>query len=216
MAQFEVCELEGMRWVQISIQNETVRAEAGALSYLQGDIAIAARLPSLGSAIKSMISEESPVRPSYTGTGIIHLESSMGGYHAFDLAGDSWILESGAYWASEAGVDLGLFRERVWTSLWAGEGFIDYQTRVSGHGRVILNAPGPIEEIALHDDRLVVEGKKVIARTASLGYRIRRATSFVQSFISGESSVRIYQGTGKALVCWTPYWNQHLLNRMRV
>jgi uncharacterized protein (AIM24 family) len=73
---------------------------------------------------------------------------------------------------------------------------------------------GPVEEIALRGDRLVVEGKKVIARTEGLGYRVRRATSFVQSFISGESSVRIYQGTGKALICWTPYWNQHLLHRM--
>jgi uncharacterized protein (AIM24 family) len=163
-----------------------------------------------------MISEESLVRPSYTGTGIIHLEASMGGYYTFDLAGESWILENGAYWASDGGVELCLFRERVWTSLWAGEGFVDYQTRVSGHGWVVLNAPDPVEEIVLHGDRLVVEGKKVIARTEGLGYRIRRATSLVQSFISGESAVRIYQGTGKALVCWTPYWNQHLLNRMRV
>jgi hypothetical protein len=30
----------------------------------------------------------------------------------------------------------------------------------------VLNAPGPVEEIALHGYRLVVEGKKVIARTA--------------------------------------------------
>jgi hypothetical protein len=43
--------------------------------------------------------------------------------------------------------------------------------------------PSPVEEIALHGDRLVVEGKKVIARTEGLGYRIRRPTPFVQSFI---------------------------------
>ena len=88
--------------------------------------------------------------------------------------------------------------------------------RVSGHGGVVLNASGPVEEIVLDGDRLVVEGKKVIARTEGFRYRIRRATSFVQSFISGEAAVRIYQGTGRALVCWTPDWNQHLLNRIRV
>ena len=38
MAEFEVCELEGMRWVQIRLRDETVRAEAGALSHMQGDI----------------------------------------------------------------------------------------------------------------------------------------------------------------------------------
>jgi TRAP transporter TAXI family solute receptor len=26
--------------------------------------------------------------------------------------------------------------------------------------------------------------------------------------------LRVYEGTGKALVCWTPYWNQHMYQRM--
>jgi uncharacterized protein (AIM24 family) len=51
MAEFEVGELEGMRVVQIKLRDETVRAEAGALWYMQGDIRITARLPSIGSAI---------------------------------------------------------------------------------------------------------------------------------------------------------------------
>jgi uncharacterized protein (AIM24 family) len=212
MAEFEVGELEGMRVVQIKLRDETVRAEAGALSYMQGDIRITARLPSIGSAIKSMISDESVVRPSYTGTGIIHLEPSMGGYHTFEVAGESWILENGAYWASGGGVQPDLFRERVWTSFWAGEGPIDYQTKVSGQGRVVLNAQGPVEEVTLDGERLVVKGKLVIARTEGLDYRVRRATKFFQSFISGESAVRTYQGKGKALVCWTPYWNQYMMN----
>ena len=38
--------------------------------------------------------------------------------------------------------------------------------RDAGTAGWVLNAPGPVEEIALHGDRLVVEGKKVIARTA--------------------------------------------------
>jgi uncharacterized protein (AIM24 family) len=132
MAEFEVCELEGMRWVQIRLRDETVRAEAGALSHMQGDIKVRVRLPSPLSALKSIISDEAMVRPSYTGTGVINLESSMGGYHPFEVNGDAWILENGAYWASEGGVELGLYRERVWTSFWSGEGFIDYQTKVSG------------------------------------------------------------------------------------
>ena len=141
MAAFEVCELQGMRWVQIRLRDETVSAEAGALSHMQGDIRVNVRLPSPLSALKSIISNEALVRPSYTGTGVINLESSMGGYHPFELTGESWILENGAYWASEGGVDLGLHREHVWTSFWAGEGFIDYQTQLSGYGRVVLNAP---------------------------------------------------------------------------
>ncbi len=210
MAEFKVCELEGMRWVQIEMQDETVRAEAGALSYLQGDIRITAKPPSPLSAIRSAMSNEALVRPKYTGTGTINLESSLGGYYPFEIAGQSWILENGAYWASEGGVQLGLYRERVWTSFWSGEGFVDYQTKVSGEGRVVLNAPGPVEEVTLNNERLMVEGKLVLARTEGLDYRFRRATSLVQSLFAGEARLRVYEGTGKALVCWTPYWNRYV------
>jgi uncharacterized protein (AIM24 family) len=215
MAEFEICELEGMRWVQIRIRDETVRAEAGALSHMQGDIRINVRLPSPLSALKSIISDEALVRPSYTGTGVINLESSMGGYHPFEVAGESWILENGAYWASEGGVELGLHRERVWTSFWGGEGFIDYQTKVSGYGRVVLNAPGPVEEVALKEERLMVEGKVVLARTEGVDYLRRRVSALVPSLLSGEPVMRLYRGTGKALVCWTPYWNQYVIEMIQ-
>jgi uncharacterized protein (AIM24 family) len=215
MADFEICELEGMRWVRIKIRDETVRAEAGALSHMQGDIRVNVRLPSPLSALKSIISDEALVRPSYTGTGVINLESSMGGYHPFEVAGDSWILENGAYWASEGGVELGLHRERVWTSFWSGEGFIDYQTKVRGYGRVVLNAPGPVEEVSLNDERLMVEGKVVLARTEGVDYVRRRVSALVPSLLSGEPVMRVYWGTGKALVCWTPYWNQYVIDMIQ-
>jgi uncharacterized protein (AIM24 family) len=215
MADFEVCELQGMRWVQMRLHDETVRAEAGALSHMQGDIRVTVRLPSPLSALKSIISNEALVRPTYTGTGVINLESSMGGYHPFEVAGESWILENGAYWASEGGVELGLHREHVWTSFWGGEGFIDYQTKLSGYGRVVLNAPGPVEEITLNNDRLLVEGKLVLARTAGVDYLRRRVSTLVPSLLSGEPVMRLYRGTSKALVCWTPYWNRQIAEMIR-
>ena len=214
MAEFEVCELEGMRWVQITLRDETVRAEAGALSHMQGDISVRVLLASPLGALKSIISNEALVRPSYTGTGVINLESSMGGYYPFEVTGESWILENGAYWASDGGVELGLHRERVWTSFWGGEGFIDYQTMVSGSGRVVLNAPGPVEEVTLQNDRLLVEGKLVLARTEGVDYLRRRVSALVPSLLSGEPVMRLYRGTGKALVCWTPYWNQQIARMM--
>ena len=111
-------------------------------------------------------------------------------------------------------MELGLHRERVWTSFWGGEGFIDYQTMVSGSGRVVLNAPGPVEEVTLQNDRLLVEGKLVLARTAGVDYLRRRVSALVPSLLSGEPVMRLYRGTGKALVCWTPYWNQQLMRMM--
>ena len=75
---------------------------------------------------------------------------------------------------------------------------------------MVLNAPGPVEEVTLKNERLMVEGKLVLARTEGLDYRLRRATTFVQSLFAGEARLRVYEGTGKALVCWTPYWNRYV------
>lgn len=216
MASFEIIDHEGQRFVRIAIRDETVRAESGALSHMMGDIRITARLPSVMSAIKASISDEAAVRPAYTGTGDIFLEPSSGGYHVFEVAGESWVLENGAYWASEASVELGLFRERMLTSFWAGEGFIDYQTLLSGYGTVVVNAPGPVEELVIDGQRVVVEGRRVIARTRGLVYRVRRpAGSIWGSWLSGESSVRVFEGSGKVLMAPYPYWNERLMQAVR-
>lgn len=206
MAKFEIQQGQFQRWVKISIDNEAVRAEAGALSYMRGHVEVDAPLPSPVSAIKCMIAGEPLIRPRYRGVGEIYLTSSFGGYHAFEVAGVPWILEDGAYWASDDSVRLGFHRERTMTSLWAGEGFIDIQTKVSGHGHVLLNAEGPVEEIDLGDEMISVEGKLVIARTADVSYEVARPTKSRFSYmLSGEQYHRRYRGPGKVLLVSTPY-----------
>lgn len=206
MATFEIQTSQMQRWVKITIAGEAVRAEAGALSYMRGDVQVDTPLPSFGSMIKCSISDEPFIRPRYVGTGEIYLASSFGGYHSFELNGVPWILENGAYWASDNSVQLGLHRERMMTSYWAGEGFIDFQTKVSGQGRVVVNADGPVEEIDLGDETISVEGKLVIARTADVKYRVVRPTrSLLSYWLSGEEYLRQYRGPGKVLLVSTPY-----------
>jgi uncharacterized protein (AIM24 family) len=213
MAQFDVLEDEGMRLLRITIGDETVRAEAGALSYMRGTIDVDVPLPSLGRAIGNLLSDEPIIRPRYAGTGEIFLTPSLGGYHVLEVAEDAWILEDGAYWASDGRVELGLHRERMITSFWAGEGFIDFQTLVSGKGRVVLNTTGPVEEIELRGERIAAEGKQIIARTVGLSYAIRRPTrSLIGYYLSGESLVRTYAGSGRVLLTKAPYLNQRLLS----
>ena len=71
MAKFEVLDQEGTHFVQITLDNETVQAEAGALCLMTGNITMDIKLPSLGRALTSYLSEEAKVRPAYTGTGTI-------------------------------------------------------------------------------------------------------------------------------------------------
>jgi uncharacterized protein (AIM24 family) len=213
MAEFTIHELEGTRYVDVHLNHEMVRAEAGALCYLQGDITMHSGLmPSIGGFLKSLMADETVYRPTYTGTGVITLESSLGGFHLLDLKGESWILERGAYWASEGSVDLKFHRERTRTALWAGEGLVYLQTKVSGHGKVVVTTRGPIEEVVLTEGKRVeTEGKYVVARTADVKFAVKRATkNFLGRFTSGEGLVRVYEGTGRILLNPAPYWRYRI------
>jgi uncharacterized protein (AIM24 family) len=209
MAEFKIHELEGTRYVDVHLNHEMVRVEAGALSYFNGDISIHSRLiPSVGGLIKSLLSDEAVFRPVYVGTGVITLESTLGGFYVLDLQGESWILERGAYWASEGSVDVSYHRERLVTAMWAGEGPVYLQTRVRGHGKVVLTTRGPVEEIQMVGGKKVAtEGKYVIARTGDVSFKVRRSTkNFFGRFTAGEGLVRVYEGTGRILLNPAPYW----------
>lgn len=209
MARFDVHQLEGMYYVTAQLENEMIRAEAGALGYHTGDIAIRSKLlPSIRSAIRSALADEAIYRPEYTGTGVVTLESSLGGFHILELENDAWILEAGTYWASEGNVDVSYQRERFLTAFWLGEGLIYLQTRVHGPGKVVVTTRGPVEEITLGaDEKLRADGRHVICRSESVAYVAERATrNFLGRYTAGEGLVRVFTGPGKVLLNPAPYW----------
>jgi len=213
MAIFDIEQAEGTRWIKITMVNETVVAERGVLSHLRGDIKMKGRIPGPIRLLRAAISGEEAFRPTFTGTGTPYTESTLGGFHVLELDdSQTWVVESGAFWASEARVHQTFARERIMTSLRTGEGIFDFQTRVSGHGKVMLHAPGPVEEVVLSKEsnnqgRLVADGKQVLARTAGIKYTAAlpgwmpwsRATT-------GEKVLRTYEGEGRLLISTTPYW----------
>lgn len=208
MATFEIEHTEGMRWVKVTLNNETVRAEKGALNHFVGDIVMDTPLPRPRDVLVSMVSEESPVRPRYRGTGSLYLESTLGGFHVLEMhENEPWMFSKGSYWASESDIKLTIIRERFMTSFYAGEGFFWYQTAARGTGKVILATQGPVEEVTLDKGRLVVAGDYVVGRTTGVKLSIRRAEeSYLAHKLSGEGYARVYEGTGRLLMCTTPYW----------
>lgn len=213
MAHFEVIEQEGVRLVKATLQDETVRTEAGALYYMRGNLTMESKAPGVGGFLKSLASGEKIFRPTYTGTGELYLEPTFGGYHIYECGDETWIAENGAYWASEMGVDVSVHREKALTALKSGEGFLDFQTKLSGRGQIVLQAQGPVETVRLEHDRLVVDGRYVLARSGSIQYSASRATrSLFASFTSGEGLVRIYEGSGTLLMAPIPYWRHRLFD----
>ena len=223
MANFEIEEAEGTRWVKVTLHDEEVRAEKASLSHMKGALVMDTPLPSFRDLLVSSVSTDSPFRPRYRGTGEVYLDSTMGGYHVLDMSdGEDWVVENGAYWASEGKITLSLVRERLMTAFWAGEGLIWYHTKLTGAGKVVLAAQGPVDELTLNSERLVVDGPFVIARTDGIKFSIRRpARTRWSTWLSGQTSARVYEGKGRLLMCTTPYWrlaikNKHLADPMLV
>ena len=215
MAIFEVLEQEGMHYVRATLKNEMIHAERGALCWMTGDITMDVKIPFVGRAIKTYLSDESFIRPSYTGTGAVYLESTFGGFHVVEVTGEKWILENGAYWASEDSLAISVHRERMLTSFWAGEGFIDWQTMLSGRGKMVVCTQSPIEDLALAPgQRLVANGKYVLGRTADVTYRIQRpARTLMDTYMSGEGYCRTFEGPGRVLLSSTPYWRYRMFTQ---
>ena len=85
MVEFTVHSVEGTQYVDVHLNNESFRAEAGAFCYFVGDVTIQSKLiPSFGGILRALLADERIYRPTYTGTGIVTLESSLGGFHVLD------------------------------------------------------------------------------------------------------------------------------------
>ncbi len=78
-----------------------------------------------------------------------------------------------------------------------------------------MTAQGGVQTMVIENDKLVVDGRFVVARTGSLNYRIERATKgFFGSMASGEGLVSTFEGSGKVLIAPIPYWRQRMYERI--
>ena len=192
-----------LHYVEINLRNEAVRTEAGAMRYYQGPIEMKSTMPSVKGFFKSKLSGERAFRPVYEGSGKLVLEPSFKNFFELDLDDERYILDRGAYWASDIGVEADMFINKVSTSMFSGEGII--QTAVSGTGKVIIQAPGEIEVVDLRKDRLVIDGSFAVARSDTLDFSIRQsARSLLGTVTSGEVLVSVLEGTGRVYLAPIP------------
>lgn len=204
---FSVEEKQMLKMVKVEMQNAMFRCESGAMYYMQGNLQIESKMPSAGGLLKSMVTKETAFKPTISGTGTVYLEPSFGEFTVMELHNETWILDKGAYYASEMGIEVGLWTNKAISGFFSGEGF--FQTQVSGTGKVIVVSNGPLEEINLVNDRLVVDGSFAVARTAGIEFTVNKATKgLFSSWTSGEGLVNTFTGTGKVLIA--PAANRHV------
>lgn len=208
---FDVLKRERLNMVKVELENAAFRYEAGAMHYMKGDLELESKIPSVGKIFKSMITKEKIVKPVITGTGTVFLTPSFGEYTILDLQNDEWILDRGAYYASEMNIEIGAFTNSAIGALFSGEKW--FQTVVAGTGKVIITSAGPLEEVELNNGKLIVDGAFAVARTSGVDLKVTKATRGIFStIISGEGLVNTLSGTGKVLIAPVDNYFNSLIN----
>lgn len=196
---FDIVEKETLKFLKAEFENSAVRYESGGMYYMQGNLDLEANLPTAGGFLKSMVTRESVVKPVIRGSGTVWFEPTFGNFTIMEMNGDEWILDKGAYYASEMGIEIGSFTNKSISGLFSGEGF--FQTKVSGTGKVVIFSNGPLETIELNNGKLVVDGSFAVARQSSVQLTVSKANKGIfGSMISGEGIVSTFTGTGKVLI----------------
>ena len=215
MATFKVVEQQGLKMIMATIEKETIRAEAGALHYMRGDVRLECKMPSAGGFLKSMVTKETIFRPTYEGTGEIYFgPPTFGEYTIIKLNNDSWVLDKGAYVCSDMTVEVGVYTNKAISGLLGGEGF--FQTKVDGSGQLVIQSPGPLQTIDLVNDRLAVDGSFAVARQSCLNFSVKKATKgILGSMASGEGLLNVIEGTGRVLLSPVPNLNVSLISQIR-
>lgn len=214
MAEFTIRkEEDAVSYVEVVLNNETVKTEAGAMRYTMGDIKMTSKMPGVKGFFKAKATGEAVFKPEYTGTGKLVLEPSFMEYYSLQLEDNAYVLDRGAYWASDGSIEITAKRNKAIAGLFSGEGL--FQTLVRGTGCVIISAPGRIEEIELQGQKLVVDGSFAVARSESLTFSVQKSTkSLLASVTSGEGFVNVIEGMGKVLLAPVPNRNVLLQSLM--
>lgn len=207
---FEVLRAEEKQMARIQINGDRVHIEGGAMHYMRGHIEIEVPKASAKSFLKAAATNEG-IRPIYSGRGEIFLEPTTGEINLLELNGDSWVLDKGAFLAADDEVEVGVFVNKGAGGLIGGEGV--FQTQVSGTGKVFYTSWGPVQRLELNDDRLTVDGSFAVARTATLSFKVTKATKgLIASARSGEGLVNVIEGTGTVMLA--PVANKYYLRRL--
>ncbi len=197
------------RQLLVELENSGVYVQSGEMQMMIGDIEATTDVKGAGDLLKkvigSAVTDESIIKPYYSGSGLLVLEPTYKYILLEDMENwpDGMVIEDGLFLAREEGVDMGLSgRRNISSTIFGREGLIN--TVLSGEGMVALESPVPEDElfvIELKDDILKVDGNMAIAWSPDLEFTVQKSTAtLVGSLVSGEGLVNVYEGTGKVLV----------------
>ncbi len=220
-----------IQMVEIELDpGETVIAEAGAMAYMEDDIAFETKMgdgadPDQGmfgklfSAGKRMVTGESIFMTHFTNEGDAKRKVGFsapvpGSVLPVDLAqeGGEIICQRDAFLVAARGTSVGIaFNKRIGSGFFGGEGFI--LQRLEGDGLAFIHAGGTMVRKELTDETLRLDTGCLVAFTAGIDYDIELAGGLKSMLFGGEGLVlATLSGTGSVWIQSLPF--PRLLDRI--
>ncbi len=197
------------RQLVCDVNYSNITVQAGAMQWMAGDVKATTGIKGVGDFIgktfRGKVTNESAIKPEYTGTGKLVLEPTYKHILLIDVKdwNDSIVIEDGLFLACESELKhKAVMRSNLSSAALGGEGF--FNLGLSGSGVVALESSVPRQElieIELENDELKIDGNMAIAWSGSLEFKVERSgKTFMGSAASGEGLVNVYRGTGKVLM----------------
>ncbi len=197
------------RQLLIKLENSEYTISAGAMQWMLGNVNATADVKGVGDLfgkiIKGAVTNESAVKPKYSGSGLLMLEPTFKHIilDSIDSWGDGVVLDDGLFLACESSVNQSITaRSNLSSAILGREGL--FNLKLSGKGNFAIESPVPREElieITLENDVLKVDGNFAIAWSSTLEFTVEKSTkSLIGSAVSAEGFVNVYRGSGKVLL----------------
>jgi len=185
---------DDMQTVEVELDpGEGVRAEAGAMMYMEDGIEMQTSVGGIFSGFKRMITGESFFITTYlyqgTGKGHVAFAAPYPGKIIplqLGVLGGSFLCQKDAFLCAANGIDIEVaFTKRFGAGLFGGEGFI--LQRLTGDGNAFIHAGGTVIQKELSaGESLRVDTGCLVAFSPSVNYEIKFVGGFKNSLFGGE------------------------------
>lgn len=189
---------------RILLRDSSIRVQAGALSFMKGDINIKNKtggVLTLGKKIfSSKATGESISKPLYHGTGEIFLEPTFGHFALIFLEDEEIIIDDKMFYACDEEIEVATHVIKNPSVAILGDEEL-FSTKLKGSGIVLLEIPVPETEIfrcKIYKDTLKVDGNFAILRSGNIEVTVEKSTKTIAGTImSGEGLLNVYKGIGE-------------------
>lgn len=201
------------RQLLIELNDSSVTVQSGAMQWSLGNLQSGTGIKGVGDVFKkvvaSKVTNESAIKPVYSGTGMLMLEPTYKHILLMDVG--EWgaiVLQDGLFLACDSDIQMKVTARNTLSSAALGKEGL-FNLTLQGEGIAALESPIPQEElieIKLVNDVLKIDGSMAIAWSQNLQFTVERSSkTLIGSAVNGEGLVNVYRGTGRVLMSPTVY-----------